>query len=91
MVYFPLQKPGPSATTGFIVAAWIVAFVLVLPSFFNVYGMNGLECKTRKCTMLIDRNGNDLKRLAGSITLIASVISLIMFNFAIATRLRVRK
>ena len=35
-----------------IALAWMLAYVPMLPSLFGEFGFYGLECKTRKCTVI---------------------------------------
>ena len=86
---FPLRKPRYSTTIGLIVGAWIITFVLFLPSFFNLYGMNGFECKTRKCTILTVAGERNLRGLIGISTIVVSFVLLLIFNLGISLRLRV--
>ena len=54
-----------------------------------MYGFHGLECKTRKCTIIIDENGGNPKETYGNILIISSSTFLIFSNLAIFARLRV--
>ena len=86
-----MNKPRRSTAKILIIMAWILPFLLILPSLLNLYGMHGLECKTRKCTILIDEKGRDHKLIVGSVTFVSAAILLIGFNLAIFAKLRVRQ
>ena len=75
--------------------AWIFSFVPLLAPVFGVYGLNGLECKTRKCTVIINEDGMDLKHVGGigigGIIFVFSAFCLVCLNLGIYLKLRVIK
>ena len=72
-----------------IVVAWVLAFLPTFLPLLNLYGFNGLECKTRKCTILIDNKGRNAKHLLGSIVFAVTASLMLGFHFAIFGKLKV--
>ena len=75
-----------------IALSWLIAFIPMLPTSFGAFGRYGLECKTRKCTvinMAYDGNPSILnpKASAGSYTVVLTGVLLVLFNGAIYYRL----
>ena len=78
-----------------IVVAWLFALVPMVPGAFQQFGRYGLECKTRKCTLInMDMDGNpsklNPKAELGRWSPVVAGVFLIVFNVATVVRLRVR-
>ena len=78
-----------------IIFAWLLAFLPMMPGIFKQWGRYGLECKTRKCTVInMDVDGNPTsvnpKIEVGRWTPLIAVTLLLVFNAMIYLRLRVK-
>ena len=78
-----------------IVVAWLFALVPMVPGAFKQFGRYGLECKTRKCTLInMDTDGDPTKlnpkAELGRWSPVVAGVFLIVFNVATVVRLRVR-
>ena len=78
-----------------IVVAWLFALVPMVPGAFKQFGRYGLECKTRKCTLInMDMYGDPTKlnpkAELGRWSPVVAGVFLIVFNVATVVRLRVR-
>ena len=98
-VYFPtkLKSRKFRASCKFIIAlAWLLSYVPMVPGLFGAFGLYGLECKTRKCTVInINPDGTPTsvnpKESLGSNTVIMAGTCLIVINGLIYYRLWVRQ
>ena len=77
-----------------VALAWILALFPLVPGAFEKFGRYGVECKTRKCTVInMDSNDNvttlNPKRELGRWCLVLTSILLLSLNIAIVLRLRV--
>ena len=77
-----------------IALAWLLALLPMVPTAFKQFGRYGLECKTRKCTVInmgLDGNPTSVnpKLELGRWSPVIAGILLIAFNGAIVLRLRV--
>ena len=78
-----------------IALSWMLSIIPMIPTSFGGFGLYGLECKTRKCTVInMDPDGTpssiNPKVSLGSNTVIMTGTLLILFNGAIYYRLWVR-
>ena len=96
-IYFPMKmqdKPFRNKLNIFIVSAWILAFAPHIPVISKSVNRYGLECKTRKCTVLpIDYYGcpsvTNIKIKTGELTALTCIVLLIVLNGSIYLQLRV--
>ena len=98
-VYFPSKlksKRFRCYSKLVLVLAWLLAYVPLTPGLFGMNGLYGLECKTRKCTVINinywDESPTSLnpKEKLGSNTFIMAGICLVIVNALIYYRLWVR-
>ena len=78
-----------------VLLAWMIPIFTTLPSVTGKIGRIGLECKTRKCTVInMDNDGNPLqsnpKSNAGNYSLLTVVVLLLILKTATYLRLRVK-
>ena len=78
----------------FVAIAWCSAILPMVPSAFGAFGKYGLECKTRKCTLInLQPDGNptslNAKQELGRWSVVVAGILLLIFNFSAVIRLRV--
>ena len=66
-VFFPTELSNRTQRfkrlcNSIIAFAWLLAYVPMLPTLFGAFGRYGLECKTRKCTVIniVDDYGTPL-------------------------------
>ena len=73
-----------------IAICWAIPILFLLPSITGVYGIHGLECLSRSCTILKDENGKSIKNflIAFGVGLPTSI--LILTNTSIYFKIRVR-
>ena len=98
-VYFPrkLKSKKFRIYTKLIIAlAWLLSYVPMLPGLFGAFGLYGLECQTRKCTVInINSDGTPTsvnpKESLGSNTPIMAGFCLVVINALIYYRLWVIK
>ena len=79
-----------------IILAWLLAILPMVPTAFQKFGRYGLECKTRKCTVInmdVDEYPTSVnpKRQLGSWTPVIAATLLLVFNGLIYLRLRVKR
>ena len=76
-----------------IALAWMLAYVPMLPGLFRAFGFYGLECKTRKCTVINMDYGTETptsvnpKKSLGANTVVMSGLCLVVLNGLIYYRL----
>ena len=72
-----------------IATCWILPVLVLIPSFFGIYGMHGLECYQRFCTIIDDKNGNNPKMILKGLGLIAPIVILTIADASILWKMRV--
>ena len=90
-VYFPTKlncQKFRLLCNSIIALAWLLSYVPMLPGLFGAFGLYGLECKTRKCTVInMNPDGTPTsvnpKESLGSNTVIMSGTCLIVINVLI--------
>ena len=67
-----------------IICSWILAYIPLLPSLFEIYGIHGLECQTRQCKILpIGSKGVSVKRYFEIVLHVFWAIVLVAANIGI--------
>ena len=67
-----------------IICSWILAYIPLLPSLFEIYGIHGLECQTRQCKILpIGSKGVPVKRYFEIVLHVFWAIILVAANIGI--------
>ena len=61
-LYFPKKAFTRRNIKMSIAFAWVLAFIPMVPPFFEFYGKHGLECQTRQCKILLDKDNGNVKR-----------------------------
>lgn len=98
-IFFPskMTESGFRSKSKMItISAWLLALLPMVPGAFKKFGRYGLECKTRKCTVI--NMGEDLnptsvnpKRELGRWSPVVAGTLLLVLNAAIYLRLRVKR
>ena len=65
---------------------WVVPFLMLLPSRLGVYGVHGLECNSRSCTLMDDDHGHNPKDIFLVIGLALPSLVLAVTNLLILYR-----
>ena len=94
-MYFPAKLKCQKISTlcySIIALAWLLSYVPMLPGLFGAFGLYGLECKTRKCTVInMNPDGTPMsvnpKEKLGSNTVIMAGTCLVVINGLIYYRL----
>ena len=70
---------------------WILAYLPLVPTLTELWGRHGLDCRTRKCTIVNNSGELNPKDIIGQITVILTMLLLGVFNAASYIRLKVEK
>ena len=75
-----------------VMCSWILGFIPLIPSLFELYGIHGLECQTRQCKILpIGNQGVTVKRYFETILHVFWALSLLAANIGILLKYWVGK
>ena len=75
-----------------VMCSWILGFIPLIPSLFELYGIHGLECQTRQCKILpIGNKGVTVKRYFETILHVFWALSLLAANIGILLKYWVSK
>ena len=75
-----------------VTCSWILGFIPLIPSLFELYGIHGLECQTRQCKILpIGNKGVTVKRYFETTLHMFWAVSLIAANIGILFKYWVSK
>ena len=72
-----------------IAACWMISLLMFLPSLSGIWGQHGLECDSRKCTIVDDENGRNPLDLVRGLALILPVVILVVADISIFWKMRV--
>ena len=90
-LYFPMKGLTRKNIKTVIIFSWILAYVPLLPSLFEIYGIHGLECQTRQCKILpIGSKGVPVKRYFEIVLHVFWAIVLVTANIGILIQYWVR-
>ena len=88
-VYFPKSLKKRRRNRIMIAMSWIAPFLFLILTLAEVWGFHGLECRTRKCTILHLPGEKDPKQAVGQATVLSTLVLLVVFNLAIYIKLKV--
>ena len=92
MVYFPHKSNTIFSRQNSkicIAICWILPLLVVWPSFFGLWGFNGLECVSRSCTIIRDSEGRSIKGFLLILGLTFPCCILIVTNVSIYVKVTV--
>ena len=72
-----------------IAVCWTLPVLVLIPSFFGIYGKHGLECYSRICTVIDDEHGQNPKMILQGLGLIAPIVILTIADASILWKMRV--
>ena len=72
-----------------IAACWAIPLLFLLPSVVKVYGIHGLECLSRSCTILKDSKGHSAKNFLFAFGFGLPTLVLILTNTSIYCKVKV--
>ena len=72
-----------------IAVCWTLPVLVLIPSFFGIYGKHGLECYSRICTVIDDEHGRNPKMILQGLGLIAPIVILTIADASILWKMRV--
>eukprot|EP00095_Tigriopus_kingsejongensis_P007204 maker-scaffold192_size271026-snap-gene-1.21 protein:Tk07204 transcript:maker-scaffold192_size271026-snap-gene-1.21-mRNA-1 annotation:"gustatory receptor trehalose 1" len=74
-----------------ILACWICPFIMMLPSYFGIFGVHGLDCRSRNCTIKRDENGYSPKIIFLLVGLVVPCVVLVTANILIYMKVHVMR
>ena len=72
-----------------ILFCWALPLLFLLPSITGIYGMHGLECLSRSCTILKDRKEHSIKKFLIAFGTVLPTTILILTNTSIYFKVKV--
>ena len=72
-----------------IAVCWTLPVLVLIPSFFGIYGKHGLECYSRICTVIDDEHRQNPKMILQGLGLIAPIVILTIADASILWKMRV--
>ena len=72
-----------------IAVCWVIPLLFLLPSMTGVYGIHGLECLSRSCTILKDEKGHSTKNFLFAFGFGLPTLVLLLTNISIYIKIKV--